>query len=450
MGGLEADAGRRRRNGADGGERGYESRRGLSAKADSDHVRRQNRSLVLTALRRRTRIARVDLGAETHLSPATITAITADLIAEGLVAAVSDEEAGAESGEVHARRGRPRVLLRLDAEAGYVLAVRVSFNSLVMELVDYAGQVIGRHEPEILTLEETREGFPRRLAGEIRDFVGRLGLDLGQIAEIAIGAQGIVDTVAGSVMWSPAFRVRDVSLVEPLTAALGRPCTIFNDANMIAQALHEANPDVYSGTFAVIFVDHGVGAGLFIGNRLHHGAAGSAAEFGHMNHMPGGALCRCGRRGCIEAYSADYAIYRDANGFPPEALSDDMFISLAEMKALEERALAGDARARASFAKAGQALGYGAARLIALINPARIIFTGGAMRAYPLFEVSIKAAIGEALVEDLRRHTVIETLPWDSDMIMEGLKAYMLARLDREVFANPAEARRYRPDAASA
>ena len=51
-------------------------RRGLGGKADSDHVRRQNRSLVLSALRRREPIARVDLGQETHLSPATITAIT--------------------------------------------------------------------------------------------------------------------------------------------------------------------------------------------------------------------------------------------------------------------------------------------------------------------------------------------------------------------------------------
>lgn len=425
-------------------ERKEEARRVLAAKADSDHVRRQNRSLVLSALRRRTRIARVDLGAETHLSPATITAITADLIAEGLVSSASDDDPALEPADGPVRRGRPRVLLRLDASAGYVIAVRVTFNSLIVELVDFAGTVVGRREPEIRTLEETHESFPARLADEIRAFVAEAGLDLEQIAEIAIGAQGFVDAVAGSVMWSPAFRDRDMRLVGPLTAALGRPCTIFNDANMIAQALHEANPEVYNGTFAVIFVDHGVGAGLFIGDRLHHGAAGSAAEFGHMNHVPDGPLCRCGRHGCVEAYSADYAIFREASGLPPDTSPDDMRPSLATMKALETAAIAGDARARAAFAKAGEALGYGAARLMALVNPSRIVFTGGAMHAFPLFEPSLKAAIHEALVEDLHRYTVIETLPWESDLIMEGLKAYMLARLDREIFANPADARRYR------
>ena len=81
--------------------RGDGSRRAPTGKADSDHVRRQNRSLVLSALRRREPIARVDLGAETHLSPATITAITADLIAEGLVEASDDE---VDSGEAQAEQ----------------------------------------------------------------------------------------------------------------------------------------------------------------------------------------------------------------------------------------------------------------------------------------------------------------------------------------------------------
>lgn len=424
---------------------GEGERRGLAAKADSDHVRRQNRSLVLSALRRRAPIARVDLGAETRLSPATITTITADLIAEGLVVAGQDDQTGADSAGEPVRRGRPRIQLRLDGAAAHVLAVRIAFNSVVMELVDFSGTVVGCRQPEILTIEETRASFPARLAEAIRAFAGDLGLRLSQIAEIAIGAQGFADTVAGSVMWSPAFRDRDMRLVAPLTAALGRPCTVFNDVNMIAQALHETDPELYSGTFAAIFVDQGVGAGLFIGNRLHHGAAGSAAEFGHMNHIPDGPLCRCGRRGCVEAFTSDYAIYRAAKGLSADTPPGGLRPSREQMQALAAAALAGDPQARAAYADAGKALGYGAARLIALINPSRIVFTGGAMHAYPLLlEDSFRAALDAALVEDLRRNTVIETLPWQTDMIMDGLKSYMLARLDREIFANPAEARRFR------
>lgn len=424
--------------------RGDGSRRGPVGKADSDHVRRQNRSLVLSALRRREPIARVDLGAETRLSPATITAITADLIAEGLVEARDDDLL---DGEVHAepaRRGRPRVMLRLDPAAGHVLAVKIARDSIVLQLADFDGHIIDRREPEVSTYDETRETFPEKLAGLIRDIVTGNGIDMRQVAEIAIGAQGFVDTNTGSIMWSPAFRVRDMRLVDPLKALIGRTCILSNDANMIAQALHEANPDIYSGTFAVIFVDQGVGAGLFVGDRLHHGAAGSAAEFGHMSHLPNGALCQCGRRGCLEAYIADYAIHRQALRLPEDAPPLSVRPTQGDLIAHEAAAYAGDEAMRAIYHQAGEALGYGLARLMALINPSRIVLTGGSVRAYPLLESGLKSAIESALVEDLSRSTVIETLPWQTDMIMNGLISYMLTRLDREVFANPAEARRFR------
>lgn len=424
-------------------ERLDQPRRGLGGKADSDHVRRQNRSLVLSALRRREPIARVDLGQETHLSPATITAITADLIAEGLVEARSDDLAEAVPPEP-ARRGRPRVLLRLDPTAGYVLSVKIAFNSVVLQIADFAGTTVARNEPEIATFDEGRDSFPQKLAGFIRDFVASVGLDLRQIAEIAIGAQGFVDTVAGSVMWSPAFSVRDMRLVDPLVAILGRPCFISNDANMIAQALHEANPEIYSGTFVVIYLGQGVGAGLFVDGRLQHGAAGSAAEFGHMNHVIGGPLCRCGRRGCIEAFSADYAVFRQYKGLPDDTAPSAIRPTQAELVAIESAAEQGDERALQIYAKMGEALGYGVARLMALINPSRIVFTGSSLRAFPLFEERMRSSIEAALVEDLHRYTVIETLPWQEDMIMNGLLSYMLTRLDREVFANPAQTRRFR------
>lgn len=424
--------------------RGDGSRRVSVGKADSDHVRRQNRSLVLSALRRREPIARVDLGAETRLSPATITAITADLIAEGLVEARDDEAELSEVQVEPARRGRPRVMLRLDPTAGYVLAAKISRDSVVLQLADFDGKIIDRQEAQVPTFEETRESFPVKLAELLTGIVAANSIDFRQVAEIAIGAQGFVDTNTGSVMWSPAFSVSDMRLVEPLKALTGRNCILSNDANMIAQALHEANPDVYNGTFAVIFVDQGVGAGLFVGDRLHHGAAGSAAEFGHMNHLPNGALCQCGRRGCLEAYIADYAIHRQALGLPEDAPPLSVRPTQGELIAHEAAAYAGDEAMRGIYRRAGEALGYGLARLMALINPSRIVLTGGSVRAYPLFEQGLKDAIGSALVEDLRRSTVIETLPWQTDMIMTGLMSYMLSRLDREVFANPAEARRFR------
>lgn len=421
--------------------------RSKSGKVDSDHVRRQNRTLVLSTLRRKAPIARVDLGAETHLSPATITAITADLISEGLVETVSVvPETGdmPPTGDVPARRGRPRILLRLDPAAGYVLGVKIAINTVTLVLADFGGEIVARRDLTPRTLDERRETFHLTLIDLVRAFLDEEGVPFTRIAEIAIAAQGFVDTNSGSIMWSPAFRDRDIRIVQPIEAALGIPCMISNDANMIAQALHAGDAVTYGGTFAVIFVDYGVGMGLFVGDRLHAGADGSAAEFGHMNHVPGGPLCRCGRRGCLEAFTADYAIWREAKGMPPGTEPADASPSPADLRALEEAAHAGDDRIRAVYDKAGEALGYGIARVMALVNPSRIVFTGASTRAFPLIEEAMKAGIEAALVEDLRRFTVFETLPWDRDMIIVGLVADALARLDREVYSNPQNARRYR------
>jgi predicted NBD/HSP70 family sugar kinase len=245
-------------------------------------------------------------------------------------------------------------------------------------------------------------------------------------------------------MWSPAFEARDIRLVHPIEAAFGVGCTISNDANMIAEALHAADPVTYAGDFAVIFIDYGVGMGLFVGDRLHSGADGSAAEFGHMNHVPGGPLCRCGRRGCLEAFVADYAIFREASGMPPDTDPRDATPTPNALVDLEAAAHAGDARAKAVYASVGEALGYGLARLMALVNPRRIVLTGSSTRAFALIEPAMREAIEAALVEDLRRFTTLETLPWDQDMIIIGLVADALARLDRDVFSNPVNAERFR------
>ena len=69
----------KRKNGGNG------RRRGMQEKADSELVRRQNRRIVLDALRRHGALARIELGRHTGLSPASITSISAQLIADGIL-----------------------------------------------------------------------------------------------------------------------------------------------------------------------------------------------------------------------------------------------------------------------------------------------------------------------------------------------------------------------------
>jgi predicted NBD/HSP70 family sugar kinase len=154
-----------------------------------------------------------------------------------------------------------------------------------------------------------------------------------------------------------------------------------------------------------------------------------------MNHLPGGPLCRCGRRGCVEAYAADYSILRWASGnadsLPPSftAIPED------QMQSLEAAARNGEANAVTAYAKAGEALGYGLARMLALLSPSRIVLAGPGTRAIDLIEPSLHQAIEAGIVDELRRNLEIEVVPIHTDMIIAGTIHGALRHLDREVFA---------------
>jgi predicted NBD/HSP70 family sugar kinase len=401
----------------------------MTSKADSDLVRRQNRHLVLEALRFAGRAPRIELGRRTGLSLATITSITTQLINEKLL--LED----AEIGHSAMRRGRPSVDLKLNPKAALVLALKISIDKFELVFANYAGERLTHDVKKVPTYNLPADDVARQAAEFVRSVLTKNGIKPEQVRNAAIAVQGAAETGAGHIMWSPAFKAQDIPLTEPLRRMTGISFQLANDANMIAEGLMAREHYEYKGTAAVMFMGYGVGMGLVIDGKTYHGATGAAAEFGHMNHIPHGALCRCGRAGCLEAYASDYGILRHAEGLPDTAAPPSSAVEPEVMQALENAARRGDARALAAFHKAGEAIGFGLARMIALLNPDRIVISGPGIRAFDLVEPALKAAIAEGVVPALRQNLKIETLPMDHDMIMTGTIDKLLHDLDREVFA---------------
>ena len=403
----------------------------MRGKADSDLVRRQNRSVVLEALRFHGPSPRVDLGRFTGLSPATITSITMQLIQDGAVIELGDVAGTTDSG----KRGRPTVLLGLKPDAAFIVAVKISIGMLEFALADFTGNIRERNALSIATYDMQPEIFARRLIAETKHFIASTTIDPTLIAQINVAVQGVADNRLGKIAWSPAFKARGISIVSPLEEAFNIPCTLANDANMIAEGLIAQKMVKLSGTTAAVFMGYGIGMGLVIDGAVYQGSTGAAAEFGHMNYVPGGALCRCGRAGCLEAYASDYGILRSAEKLPDDTPPPSHPVNAQVMFALEAAARAGDKDAFAAFQKAGRAIGFGLARMIALLNPDRIVLAGAGTRALDLIEPSLRAAIEEGVVAELRNNLKIETLPVGKDMIIGGTIDAGMRRLDWEVYA---------------
>jgi hypothetical protein len=113
-------------------------------KANSDLVRRQNRGLVLK-LAPAWPLARITW-LQTGLSPASITSISGQLIDEGLVySIVEDEEVSTQ-----AKRGRPQTRLALNPQATNVLAIAISVDGVELVFADFSGAT---REPVKLRLD---------------------------------------------------------------------------------------------------------------------------------------------------------------------------------------------------------------------------------------------------------------------------------------------------------
>ena len=394
---------------------------GRMAKNDPDSARNFNRDRILRLLRIHGRMARIDLARMVGLSPATVSAIAAELIRHGLVCEIEgpDGDRG---------RGRPKVMIDLVANTAFIVAVKVSINEVRVALGDFAGGVGATEITAVDSRALTADQLVRTIGDAIADFRARHAIGYGPCLGIGVAVQGLVRG-AEMLVWSPALAARDVNIVRPLVARFGLPVVMMNDANGIASAIRNRVGLQSVDNMAVVMLGTGVGMGLILDGRLYDGSTGAAAEFGHSKFQLDGPLCMCGKRGCIESYVADYALHRDARTVMGLEASNVQHPSEAEMQSICVLADNGDPRALALFEQAGRVLGYGLGNLIAIISPDLVLITGPGVRAFRHFDHGMRAGLAEAVVDTLLSHTRIEPLPWEEDLAFRGVVGQVLDRV---------------------
>lgn len=356
---------------------------------------RTPRLQVFEALRSAGCLPRAEIARVLGISAASVTAITADLIAAGLV---RDVALPPPRGIV---RGRPPVGLAVNGPAGAVIGLKLSDEAHTAILSDLAGTTLA----EITRPSRAGRKPATHVLSELEELVGDLvsgtGLSGARIAGIGIGITGIVHHQTGAVLWSPILSERDVPLREAVEDRFGVPAFIDNDANLLALSELWFGAGRELDDFAVLTIESGVGMGVVIDNALYRGARGTGLELGHTKVALDGALCRCGRRGCLEAYLADYALAREAATALGPAFSAGAG-SAAMLDALGRAARSGDEAARSIFDRAGRYLAIGLSNVIQIFDPELIIVSSDRMTADPADPGRILAEV-EALSPSGRR-----------------------------------------------
>lgn len=393
-----------------------------------DDLRRRNRAMVIAAVRRGTQPSRTEIANATGLSHSTISTISSDLIEEGILALAKATEPGV------LKRGRPQVALDLNPQAATVVAVVLSLNALSVTLNDYTGAAIVQEFSRPATLTLSQDALVGAVTDAVAQALDQGGSAHGPVLRMTLTIQGITDSEARRLMWSPITPHSDIAFADALEARFGVPVTVQNDCNMISVALRARAPERYRDNFFTILLSNGIGMGLVLRGNLFTGAHSSAGEFGHMNHLPDGALCRCGRRGCIEAYAGNYAIYRHARGeselAQPVADIDD-----ATMLAMAAAARSHPGLEREAFHKAGEAIGYGLGSLFALFDPAPVVIVGLGTSAFDVFEPTMRDAIARTAGGQHNAAISFELEPDEMPLIREGAARHALNAIDQDIFA---------------
>jgi glucokinase len=223
----------------------------------------------------------------------------------------------------------------------------------------------------------------------------------GRLIAIGVSFGGPVDAARGLVRLShhvPGWE--EIPLAEQLRAEFGAPAAVDNDANVAALGEWRFGAGQGCESLLYVTVSTGIGGGWVLGGRIWGGADGMAGEIGHMIVRPGGTLCDCGRRGCLEAEACGRAIAAKArarlldegqpSAQPPRGTDDEGAKMLAAAggrveavtaQIVAQAAEAGDALAQAILDDAARMLGLGLSAAISLLNPERVVLGGGVTKS---------------------------------------------------------------------
>lgn len=228
-----------------------------------------------------------------------------------------------------------------------------------------------------------------------------------------VGLPGLVSPTRLAL--APNLGWRDIPH-DQLLAALAdlNPVVVANEADLAAYAVAYTRPGVAGGpsTFVYVSGEVGVGAGVIVDHRPMSGARAWSGEIGHMCADPNGPLCRCGARGCLEAYLGVRALAEHvgapAGSGPRGILRRAGLVDEAGAKTSESPSEGAEQeRARAVLMEAGAALGRVLSGVINAMDIPHVVL-GGAV-----------AELSGALLDPAREEIETRTLqaPWSSPIV---------------------------------
>lgn len=364
-----------------------------------------NRSAILAHLGAQGPASRADLARLLGLSPASLTQLAKDLLAEGLIVELDHSPS---------QGGRPARMLGLAATGARAIGVKVVADHVAFVEVGIDGAVLrSASEP----FDAAASTFLADLTALLARFIAGGGST--RLLGVGVGVPGSVDRQGNGLVDSAQLGWGQAPLGETLRRELGLPVIVENNVNALAMAERLYGVGRRHSSFLVVTIGTGVGSGFVVDGVVLRGATGGAGEIGHTPVVEDGPVCTCGNRGCLEAVIGEAALVRTAR-------DRGILGTTAGMAALRAAADEGDARATALFGEAGHLLGRTLAGVVQLLDPELVILLGEGTAAWPHWQFGFEPAFRSSLLP-LRRGLGVVVETWQDESWAQGAAALVLA-----------------------
>jgi N-acetylglucosamine repressor len=330
----------------------------------------RDKHIIEAVVRRFGPISRTQIHELTNLRPTTISILVRKLLQKGALV---------EAGPIDNPMGRKQILLKLNGDCGFVVAVEFDEDRVVAGVLDVELRVRERID-EPTELAEGLDGLLDQLLRCARKVIRKSKVSFNSIFGMGIASPGLVDVRSGTVVTSSTI---DFWKQVPLRAAFETEFRIptIVECNTRAKTLAERTLGAGNKSENLIYVEYGagIGAGIIVDSHLLYGQGCAAGEFGHIRLAPAGPACKCGSFGCLEALAGTRAVETrirkalEAGAFSQLLSSADGQAKNITAWMVLTAAKAGDKTCSNIVAEVVNYLGLGLSNLINLFNPAVVV-----------------------------------------------------------------------------
>lgn len=334
-------------------------------------LRNTNLRVLLSAIWEYNPISRFDLSQTTRLAPSSVTRLLQELIELGLVQ---------ETGKGESSGGRQPMLVVPNPSAGLVISLDMSGPHARGGIFDAANNLLD-------VIDQPFYGYgPEAIKNQVFGLIDHL-IDIAKddnrpILAIGISQPGQIDAKTGVIREASNFRLHNFPLRQLLKEKYSLPVYIEHDASVAALAEKYYGVAQDMDYFLYILVSTGIGSGIITGGQIYRGETGKSGEFGHVIVEPGGALCVCGKRGCLEAVAAAPAILTSARRMAIHDRADilmDLCAGFPERLTIEmvaQAALLGDAISLDILKRSAEYIALGLITYASLFDISHMILGG--------------------------------------------------------------------------